>query len=223
MPSLTVLTFNVHHCEGLDGEVDVERVVAAIRAASPDVVALQELDRGLPRSGGVDQPAAIAAALGIEMDFHASLERSQGEYGMAVGGLRPFTSERVPLPRLGEEEPRIAVIARFEHLTVVAAHLSTHVRVRRIQTAALGAIAAGIEGPLVVCGDFNQGRRTLGPLEAAGVPLGREGPPTLLRGLRRRAIDHVLARPPLEVTRLYTVPSEASDHLPLSARITGPF
>jgi len=219
MRSLTVLTFNVHHCEGLDGRIDVGRVADAIRAAAPDVVALQELDRGLPRSGGVDQPAELAEALGLRVEFHAALSRAGGEYGMAVAAAGPFTSERILLPRLGLEEPRIAVVARFEDWTLVATHLSTHTRSRRAQTAALGAIAAGLEGPLVVCGDLNQGRRTLTPLTAAGLVVGPEGPPTLLRGLRRRAIDHVLARPPLEVRRRYTVSGEASDHLPLAAEV----
>lgn len=222
MRRLRILTFNVHHCEGLDGRLDLDRVVAAIRAASPDVVALQELDRGLPRSGEVDQPAALADALGFHLDFHPALTRTKGDYGLAVAAPGTFTSERVPLPRVGEEEPRIAVVAHLEGWTLVASHLSTHPRSRRVQTAALGAIAAGIEGPVVACGDLNQGRRTLEPLLRAGLDRGSEGPPTLLRGLRRRAIDHVLVRPPLRVERLWTVPSEASDHLPLAADVLFP-
>ena len=222
MAVLRVLTFNVHHCEGLDGKLDVDRVVTAIVAARPDVVALQELDRGLPRSGGVDQPAAIADALGFPFDFHASLKRRKGDYGLAVGSPRPFESARVPLPQLGDEEPRIAIVARFDAWTLIATHLSTHARSRRVQTPALGAIAAGSEGPVVVCGDLNQGRRTLGPLVSRGLALSPSGPPTLLRGLRRRAIDHVLVRPPLEVRSLRTIPSEASDHLPLLAEVAFP-
>ena len=222
MPDLTVLTFNVHHCEGLDGRNDVDRVVAAIREAAPDVVALQELDRGLPRRDEVDQPAALAEALGLQLDFHPSLMRSKGDYGLAVAAAAPFTSERVPLPRLGEEEPRIAIVATFDGWSLVATHLSTHARSRRVQTAALGAIVRGIDGPVVLCGDLNQGRRTLGPLADAGLSLGPEGPPTLLRGLRRRAIDHVLVRPPSKVTGLSTVPSDASDHLPLRAEVLFP-
>lgn len=222
MAVLRVLTFNVHHCEGLDGKIDIDRVVAAIAAARPDVVALQELDRGLPRSGEFDQPAAIAEAVGFPFDFHASLTRRKGDYGLAVGSPRAFESSRVPLPQVGDEEPRIAIVARFDGWTLIATHLSTHARSRRVQTPALGAIAAGIEGRVVVCGDLNQGQRTLGPLVSRGLVLGPSGPPTLLRGLRRRAIDHVLARPPLEVVSLHTIPSEASDHLPLLAEVAFP-
>ena len=222
MRSVTLLTFNVHHCEGLDGHIDIDRVVAAIREADPDVVALQELDRGLPRSAEVDQPAVLAEALDLQLDFPPSLTRRKGDYGLAVASTGPFTSDKVPLPQLGEEEPRIAVVASFDGWTLIATHLSTHSRSRRVQTAALGAIAGGIEGPVVLCGDLNQGRRSLSPLTEVGFYRGREGPPTLLRGLRRRAIDHVLARPPASVTALRTVPSEASDHLPLVAEVTIP-
>ena len=222
MRSVTLLTFNVHHCEGLDGRIDIDRVVAATREADPDVVALQELDRGLPRSVEVDQPAVLAEALGLHLDFHPSLTRRKGDYGLAVASAAPFTSEKVPLPQLGEEEPRIAIVASFDGWTLIATHLSTHSRSRKVQTAALGAIAGGIEGPVVLCGDLNQGRRSLSPLTGVGFSRGREGPPTLLRGLRRRAIDHVLARPPAAVTALRTVPSDASDHLPLVAEVTIP-
>jgi endonuclease/exonuclease/phosphatase family metal-dependent hydrolase len=43
---------------------DAASVTAALADVDADVLAVQEVDVGQPRSGGVDQPAAVAAALG---------------------------------------------------------------------------------------------------------------------------------------------------------------
>ncbi|MGK0353208.1 MAG: endonuclease/exonuclease/phosphatase family metal-dependent hydrolase, partial [Planctomycetota bacterium] len=60
------MTWNIHHARGLDGEVDIDRIAAEIRAAAPDLVALQEVDRGVRRTGGLDIPAALAERTGMQ-------------------------------------------------------------------------------------------------------------------------------------------------------------
>lgn len=62
---LRLATFNVLHGQTLDGgPPTVERLVEACAALDADVLCLQEIDRGQPRSAGVDQTAAVAAGLG---------------------------------------------------------------------------------------------------------------------------------------------------------------
>ena len=62
-PDLRILTYNVRGCRGTDGRLSPERIAAVIAAARPDVVALQELDAGRARSGGLDQAHDIARGL----------------------------------------------------------------------------------------------------------------------------------------------------------------
>lgn len=65
MTALRVATYNLLH--GLDvrtGRVDLDAAAEAIDALAADVVAVQEVDRGLARSGGCDQVADLAARLG---------------------------------------------------------------------------------------------------------------------------------------------------------------
>jgi endonuclease/exonuclease/phosphatase family metal-dependent hydrolase len=60
-----VVSWNVLH--GLDlrtGRVDLGAVAAGIAALAADVVAVQEVDRGLDRTGGIDQVAELASRLG---------------------------------------------------------------------------------------------------------------------------------------------------------------
>lgn len=216
MATLRVATFNVHHCEGLDGRLDVERVAEVIRSTGADLIALQELDRGLARSGEVDQPAELSRLLDMEAAFFPSLQRDGGDYGLALMG-RPAVSSPayVPLPRMGTEEPRGAVTAEWEGLSLISTHLSTHATTRRIQTSALGAIAAGAEGACLVLGDLNQSGRSLGALTSRGFT-GAFGHRTLPRSRLRRQIDHILVRE-AALERSWTVPTDASDHLPLVA------
>jgi endonuclease/exonuclease/phosphatase family metal-dependent hydrolase len=50
----------------LDGRADPERLRAAVASLDVDVLALQEVDRHQPRSGGVDQAALAAAVMGAD-------------------------------------------------------------------------------------------------------------------------------------------------------------
>jgi endonuclease/exonuclease/phosphatase family metal-dependent hydrolase len=62
---LRLASFNVLHGRSLvDGKVSTTRLVEACASLSADVLALQEIDRGQARSGGDDQTAAVADAMG---------------------------------------------------------------------------------------------------------------------------------------------------------------
>jgi endonuclease/exonuclease/phosphatase family metal-dependent hydrolase len=62
---MRLATFNVLHGRSLaDGQVSTQRLVDACASLDADVLCLLEIDRGQPRSGGVDQTAAVADALG---------------------------------------------------------------------------------------------------------------------------------------------------------------
>jgi endonuclease/exonuclease/phosphatase family metal-dependent hydrolase len=67
MPSLRVATWNIAGArrEGTD-QVDLDAVLTAVRALGADLLAVQEVDRNLARSGRADQPAVIAQALGAD-------------------------------------------------------------------------------------------------------------------------------------------------------------
>lgn len=61
MSSVRIGTANLLHGRSLDdGRVDTERMVTAIAALQTVIVGLQEVDRYQPRSGMIDQTAAIA-------------------------------------------------------------------------------------------------------------------------------------------------------------------
>ena len=217
MGSLSIATFNVHSGLGTDDVLDLERTAAAIRATGADVVALQELDRNMGRTRRLDQPALLAARVGLPVEFHATITHRGGEYGIALlaEGLRSV--DWVRLPRVGREEPRGAIVGRLPALWVCATHLSTRPEARRVQLRALARLVADLDGPVTVLGDLNAGRRELRPLRRMGLT---PGPPlATFRGSRGRQIDYILTPNEVGVERYWTVETDASDHLPLVARL----
>jgi endonuclease/exonuclease/phosphatase family metal-dependent hydrolase len=81
---LRVLTYNIHHGEGVDGKFDLPRIAEVINSESPDLVALQEVDQGTARASGVDQPAELARLTGMQVMFGRNIDFQGGGYGTAV-------------------------------------------------------------------------------------------------------------------------------------------
>lgn len=78
---MRLATFNILHGRSLgDGLVDLDRLQAACRSLDADVIGLQEVDRAQPRSGSVDQAAAVAEAVGaVDWRFEPALVGVPGE------------------------------------------------------------------------------------------------------------------------------------------------
>jgi endonuclease/exonuclease/phosphatase family metal-dependent hydrolase len=81
---LRVLTWNIHHGEGVDGKLDLARIGAVIRNARPDVVALQEVDVRTERLKGRDTVRELERLTGMRGVFGASMAFQGGGYGNAV-------------------------------------------------------------------------------------------------------------------------------------------
>src|SRR5919199_2180644 len=123
MSPVRLTTFNVLHGRSPeDGRVDVERYAAAVRSLDADVLALQEVDRDQPRSGGADLTAVAAEAMGAaHYRFVAALSGTPGAvwsaapgdeqpgsaaYGVALLSRYPVRSwRRMPLPALRTPVP----------------------------------------------------------------------------------------------------------------------
>src|SRR5579872_2470846 len=110
---MRILTYNVHRCVGTDRRLDVARVAEVIAAAAPDIVALQEVDVGRARTGGVDQAHRIAQRLKMASRFHPALKVEEELYGDAILTALPERLIKAgPLPgypRIPQLEPRGAL------------------------------------------------------------------------------------------------------------------
>lgn len=219
MPTFSVATFNIRHCLGLDGVIDVERTASVISALGADIVMLQEVDVGWERSGSVAQPALLAAATGMTVTFHPTFERADGaKYGLAVASTVPLEVVYEALEQVEPGEPRGMVRTTFEGTSIWGTHLSRNPANRAHQIAHLATMVRDTDGPLVLAGDLNTSRKGLGPLLAAGLDAGPRRR-TLPARLPRTQIDFVLAGQGARHAAARTVPTAASDHRPLVANI----
>ncbi|MBR9988488.1 MAG: endonuclease/exonuclease/phosphatase family protein, partial [Gemmatimonadetes bacterium] len=124
--TLSVVSYNIRHGRGMDDQVDLERIAAVLRRLDPDVVALQEVDEGVDRSGGVDQTERLGDLLGMHHAFGSFMDYQGGRYGMSI--LSRCAMRFVTPVRLTEgNEPRIALAVELALrdgvvLTVINVH-----------------------------------------------------------------------------------------------------
>ncbi len=124
--TLRVLTYNIHHGEGTDGNIDLPRQAEIVKSIQPDLVALQEVDQRTERTSGVNQLEELARLTGMHAQFGKAMDYSGGSYGVAVLSRWPFVSTRNdPLPAFPDREPRTALTVLVQSgcgRTVAAVH-----------------------------------------------------------------------------------------------------
>jgi endonuclease/exonuclease/phosphatase family metal-dependent hydrolase len=88
MAAMRLATFNILHGRSPDdGRVDLGRLASAVRDLDADILALQEVDRDQPRSGGADLTAVAAEAMGaLDHRFVAALAGTPGALWSAATG-----------------------------------------------------------------------------------------------------------------------------------------
>jgi endonuclease/exonuclease/phosphatase family metal-dependent hydrolase len=242
---LRVMTYNIHGCVGADRRCEPERVAEVIRRFEPDVVALQEVDVGQGRSGGLDQARHIADLTNLSAHFTSARETGGGRYGNAILTHHPYELRAEGILPVRRGEVRAAQWLRLSlpqgYLDVVNTHLSLHFLERLAQARALFsddpslpeagrekapfAALSGTLDHLILCGDFNSG--ALSPIyfwlqhrlldaQRAGGRSARATWPARWPLLR---LDHVWIGKGLSVAQV-EVPRDraimaASDHLPI--------
>jgi endonuclease/exonuclease/phosphatase family metal-dependent hydrolase len=233
MAAVRLATFNIRHgapSRGYRG--DPELVAAACATLAADVLALQEVDRGLSRSARADLARVAADAAGMDVVFAQTMPLRGGQYGNALlvrGSIDDVEVVRLPggYRFWVRREPRNAIVvtARIAGhddiaLSVAATHLSTQRWASRSQlTEAVRTLTARPE-PHVLLGDLN---RTNG--EIAGHPAtkligfvdGAEPTYPALKPVLR--IDHIAVNG-LTVDAVNAVRFPMSDHLALVADVS---
>jgi endonuclease/exonuclease/phosphatase family metal-dependent hydrolase len=219
-PPLRILTYNIHHGEGMDGRFDYDRLAKIINALKPDVVALQEVDRKTRRASGVDQAARLAEATGMHYAFGNALYYSGGEYGEAILSRFPIENAKAHhLPFHPGQEPRTALevtikpdngLPEFIFVGTHLCHQSNETRTEQAQQLNRLLPAAG-GPPVILAGDLNA-RPGSEPMQEL---LSERWIDTVAP---RSRIDYVLVRSgdPWEVLDVTIVDERvASDHRPI--------
>jgi len=225
-----VMTYNIHHGEGVDGKVDLERIATVITNAGADLVALQEVDRGVRRTQGRDLPAELARLTGLTCVFSNNFAYQGGEYGNAILSRFPILSATNTLYRmLRPEEQRglLQAVVRVAERELVFA--VTHIDYRPDEAERLTnvfeihGLFAATRRPVLLCGDFNAtpDSRTHARMKErftdAWELVGQGKGFTITSDKPRKRIDYqwLNTGAPLRPLKAWIPETTASDHLPL--------
>jgi endonuclease/exonuclease/phosphatase family metal-dependent hydrolase len=223
---MRLASFNIRNGQSDDGSCDPDLLLGACRSLRADVLALQEVDRGVPRSDRADQPTIVAGGCGLTGLYAPARRLDGGEYGNALfarGSLADV--EHVRLPVVPGNEARALVVARAEvdgaALSVAATHLQNRhggppptpvdAAEQLEQLRVVLATLARRPRPRVLLGDLNMPPEVAVPvLEASGYEVA-DSEPTVVVGAPTFRIDYV-AVDGLAVGAGEVVDTDVSDH-----------
>ncbi len=241
--SIKVLTYNIHACVGMDGELNLERVARVISQTGADVVCLQELDVNRQRSDFCDQAAEIAKYLEMDFHFHPAWDLQGERFGNAIltrlparliqaGSLYQAKEKRSKRSALWAEIALDSGV-RFQ---VICAHLSIYPneQLRQVQELFTDWVQpAQSAGPVVLCGDFNARPASaayrylaehMHDIETFTERVKHESTYFSPRPITR--LDHMFVTSSVMTKDCKVVTTrlaqEASDHLPLMAKLSLP-
>ena len=231
--AIRVLSYNIHHAEGVDGRLDLERIAKIIKSVQPDVVALQEVDSRVKRSQKVDQPQELARLTGMKVVFGGNIDLQGGKYGNALlTRVECQSSENRALPNIDQGEQRGLIDAIVKHDGESVRVLATHFDHRRDPRERMASIelvnqlvAGQVDMPSLLVGDLNAefSSDELDQARKLWKVSSTERMPTIPVGKPERQIDFVLCYPPArwQVEEVKVLDeSTASDHRPILAVLT---
>ncbi len=82
--TIRIMTYNIHTGVGMDKKLDLQRIADVIKHEHPDLVGLQEVDRGVKRTEGTDEIVELAGMLHMDYAFAHNLDYQGGQYGVAI-------------------------------------------------------------------------------------------------------------------------------------------
>jgi endonuclease/exonuclease/phosphatase family metal-dependent hydrolase len=171
---LRIVSYNIHRAIGSDRRFRPDRVVRILENHDADLVLLQEVDNGVPRSRRMDMARELAKRLGYDYVAEGmNVTLREGRYGNATLSKHPIRKSRNINLSVGRKKGRgcqhatVEIPANGSRQTVEVfnLHLGLSARERRQQ---LGLLVSAREfasldasTPCIVGGDFNDWRSQL--------------------------------------------------------------
>ena len=168
---LKVVTFNIAHGKGMDGEVNLERQAKLINAYKPDIVFLQEIDMYTKRAENKNQIREFSKKVYLPYcSMESNITFENGYYGDGIISRFPIsfsTNYLMPLTDPKHEQRGILcnkIILGTAKINLFSVHLSTYEEERILSTKELMKIIDKIDDDeiIIIGGDFNVGVTRIG-------------------------------------------------------------
>ncbi|MEP7241630.1 MAG: endonuclease/exonuclease/phosphatase family protein [Devosia sp.] len=230
---LKVASYNIRKAVGLDWRRRPGRVLDVLNEIGADIVALQEVDRRFGSRLSALDPELIERETDYVAIRFSHRPQSLGHHGnvvLARRGITVIDARPMVLPHL---EPRGAAVADLEiggrRIRAVGMHLGLTRRWRQLQTRAIVGELQALEAnmPTVLMGDLNEPDLKSGVLRAFEHrhTIAQCGP-SFHASMPVFSLDRIIVTEDIDIAEagVHLTPRsrEASDHLPIWARLTVP-
>ncbi len=228
------MTYNIHVGVGMDKKLDLQRIADVINRERPDLVGLQEVDRGVKRTEDKDEIVELAKMTRMDYAFAHNLDYQGGQYGVAI--LSRFLIQKIDHQKYENRREaerrgmiRIEVEAAGRTVNFVTTHLDyQHQDGRLFETEQLLKFLNGVRGPLIIVGDFNDE-----PTGSAYELMSTRFEDAWIRARAKgdgssypadnpaKRIDYIFYRrtDPVRAKKAWVVKTLASDHVPVMAEL----
>ena len=246
MKSIKVVTYNIHRAIGIDRKFAPERIIDILKALDGDVVLLQEVDNGVPRSNELNLAKVLAEGCGYDhyaLGHNVTLKK--GHYGNATLSRFPIHKQSNIDLTIDNKKKRGCQYTKLrisdsktdiQFLEVFNLHLGLSAKERQKQAGKLykSKEFTRIDNhqPCIVGGDFNDWRSMLRALFIIGKDFQCATDRTSMRGSEialktypsfspRGALDRIYYRGKIQCSDMSStkmrIAKVASDHLPVVA------
>ena len=226
------MTYNIHVGVGMDKKLDLQRIADVINKEKPDLVGLQEVDRGVKRTEGKDEIAELAAMTKMEFAFAPNLDYQGGKYGVAILSRLPIRNTVHRMYENKREAERrgmlkIEVDLDGKLVNFVTTHLDYQYEDGRLfETEQLLKFLEETKGPLIVVADLNDtpdggAYKLMDTLfDDAWIASRTKGDGFSYPADKPvKRIDHIFYRDRVRAKKAWVVETLASDHVPVVAEL----
>lgn len=162
---ITIASYNVHKCVGVDGIFNPERIIKVIKGCNADIIALQEIDKRFGAREGLINPYHLYHETGLHYaPIKTTKPSSFGWHGNAIF-YKDMDLVEIEQSNLPGVEPRGALFAIFKkeeiYFCIVAAHFGLLHKCRKNQVKMiLDILTQKYNMPAFLLGDLNDWRRS---------------------------------------------------------------
>jgi endonuclease/exonuclease/phosphatase family metal-dependent hydrolase len=230
---IKVASYNIRKAVGLDWRRRPARVLDVINEIGADVIALQEVDRRFGSRITALDPELVAKHTDYQAIRFAEREQSLGYHGnviLARKSIKVTAARPLALPHL---EPRGAAVADLDldghAIRIVGMHLGLTRKWRQLQTEAIVSELHQLENnhPTILMGDLNEPDLKSGVLRAfeRRHTIASCGP-SFHASMPVFSLDRIIVTEDIVISdsgvHKSVLAREASDHLPIWAKVTLP-
>lgn len=168
--AIKVMEYNIHHAEGMDDILDLNRIGDVIKSSGADIIGLQEVDNHFStRSNFEDQAKWLATYLGMHYQFAANLDNDplnvgepRRQYGTVILSKYPILSsenhllDNTQYPSEQRGLAKTVINVKGNHINFYNTHLDNkRAEQRDIQVNEILDIVHKSKETSILVGDFN--------------------------------------------------------------------